>query len=112
VREEFRDLIGEGLSTEQATDKLLREYAPSLDGPDDGPMTIAAIWKHVREKGGENSAAPLAEIDAPPDYLHNNAYPFVGKDSWKSGIGHPAIVPSGDSIGMWQVSRCAEMFVR
>jgi len=37
VRDEFRDLIGEGLSTEQATDKLLREYAPSLDDPDDGP---------------------------------------------------------------------------
>ena len=34
VREEFRDLIGEGLSTEQATDKLLKEYAPSLDDPD------------------------------------------------------------------------------
>jgi hypothetical protein len=37
VRDEFRDLIGEGLSTEQATDKLLREYASSLDDPDDGP---------------------------------------------------------------------------
>lgn len=37
VRDQFRDLIGEGLSTEQATDKLLREYASSLDDPDDGP---------------------------------------------------------------------------
>ena len=37
VRDEYRDLIGEGLSTEQATDKLLRHYAPSLDDPDDGP---------------------------------------------------------------------------
>ena len=41
VRDEFRDLIGEGLSTEQATDKLLREYAPSLDDPDDGPPFLA-----------------------------------------------------------------------
>jgi hypothetical protein len=37
VRDEFRELIGEGLSTEQATDKLVSEYAPSLDDPDDGP---------------------------------------------------------------------------
>jgi hypothetical protein len=37
VRDEFRDLIGEGLSTEQATDELLKEYALSLDDPDDGP---------------------------------------------------------------------------
>jgi hypothetical protein len=27
IRDEFRDLIGEGLSTEQATEKLLSEYA-------------------------------------------------------------------------------------
>ena len=37
VRDGFRELIGEGLSTEQATDKLLSEYASSLNDPDDGP---------------------------------------------------------------------------
>ena len=53
----------------------------------DGPMTIAAIWKQVREKGGENSAASLAEVDGLLNHLRNNAYPFerVGKDSWKWG---------------------------
>jgi len=52
VRDEFRDLIGEGLSTEQATDKLLRQYAPSLDDPDDGPpfwLGLAVTqWKSGR----------------------------------------------------------------
>ena len=37
VRDGFRDLIGEALPTEQAADKLLREYAPSLGDPDGGP---------------------------------------------------------------------------
>jgi hypothetical protein len=37
VRDEFRDLIEEGLSTEHATDKLLTQYASSLDDADDGP---------------------------------------------------------------------------
>jgi hypothetical protein len=37
VRDEFRDLIGEGLPTEQATEKLLSDYASSLEDPDDGP---------------------------------------------------------------------------
>lgn len=50
VRDEFRDLIGEGLSTEQATDKLLREYAPSLDDPDDGPPFFAGPSRHAVEK--------------------------------------------------------------
>jgi hypothetical protein len=36
-RHEFRPLIAEGVSTEEATDKLLREYAASLDDPDEGP---------------------------------------------------------------------------
>ena len=52
VRDGFRDLIGEGLSTEQATDKLLRQYAPSLDDPDDGPpfwLGLAVTqWKSGR----------------------------------------------------------------
>jgi hypothetical protein len=58
----------------------------------DGPMTTAAIWEHVRENGGENSTASLAEIDALLNYLSNYAYPFerVGKNSWKWGVGHPA----------------------
>ena len=36
VRDRFRELIGKGLSTEQATDKLFRQYASSLNDPDDG----------------------------------------------------------------------------
>jgi hypothetical protein len=38
VRDEFRDLIGEGLSPSQAVNKLLTEYASSLD--DDDEMSI------------------------------------------------------------------------
>src|SRR5262249_21565361 len=37
ARADFRELIGDGLSPEQATDRLLAEYASSLDDPDDGP---------------------------------------------------------------------------
>jgi hypothetical protein len=37
VRERFRDLIGDGLSAEDATGNLLAEYSSSLDDPGDGP---------------------------------------------------------------------------
>jgi hypothetical protein len=37
VRGEFRELISEGLFAEQATEKLVTQYAPSLDDPDDEP---------------------------------------------------------------------------
>jgi hypothetical protein len=37
VRDDFRDLVGEGLSPEQATEKIFEKYRSSLDDPDDGP---------------------------------------------------------------------------
>ena len=49
LRDEFRDLIGEGLSSTEAVDKLLGEYASSLE--DDNEKSVfwialaAAQWK-------------------------------------------------------------------
>jgi hypothetical protein len=37
VRGDFRDLIAEGLSPEQATKKIFEKYRSSLNDPDDGP---------------------------------------------------------------------------
>jgi len=37
VRSEFKDHIGDGLTPEQATDAMLKEYESSLSDPDDGP---------------------------------------------------------------------------
>src|SRR5690348_13080437 len=51
LRGEFRDLIGEGCSPSEAVDRLLDEYASSLDD-DDRPifwLALAAVqWKMGR----------------------------------------------------------------
>jgi hypothetical protein len=59
VRDEFRDLVGQGLSGEQATEKLLVQWKESLRDPDEAPVFWLALaatqWKlgrlseHVRE---------------------------------------------------------------
>jgi hypothetical protein len=56
VRDEFRDLIGEGLSSTEAVEKLLGEYASSVD--DDNEISVFWIalaltqWKlgHLEER--------------------------------------------------------------
>ena len=37
VRDSFRELIGDGISPEDATTRLVAEYTSSVDDPDDGP---------------------------------------------------------------------------
>src|SRR5215469_10167451 len=52
VRDNYVDLIGDGLSGVEATKKLLREWAGSLDDPDEGPVFWLALaatqWKNGR----------------------------------------------------------------
>lgn len=43
VRERFRDFIGEGLTTEAAVSRLLREYKSSLRDPDEEPVFWLAL---------------------------------------------------------------------
>lgn len=49
LRDDFRDLIGDGLTAAEATDRLMAEYASSLDDPDEMPVfwiaLAAAQWK-------------------------------------------------------------------
>jgi hypothetical protein len=49
VRQDFRDLIGEGLTTTQAVEKLKVAYASSLEDVDDMPVFWIALaytqWK-------------------------------------------------------------------
>jgi hypothetical protein len=49
VRGDFRDLVGDGLSGPEATDRLLNEWRETLNDPDDGPVFWLAIaetqWK-------------------------------------------------------------------
>jgi hypothetical protein len=52
VRGEFRDLIGEGLTTEQATQQILASYPSPDDDPDKGSVVLIALaatqWKTGR----------------------------------------------------------------
>jgi len=100
------DVTGKGVRTTASLDMVvlraerslrifaLRRILLELLQNADGPMTIAAICKQVREKSGENSAASLAEVDGLLNYLCNNAYPFerVGKNSWKWGTAIPKLL--------------------
>ncbi len=49
VREEFRDLIGDGLTAQEASERLEAEYADTLQDPDEGPVFLFALaatqWK-------------------------------------------------------------------
>jgi hypothetical protein len=49
VREDFRDLIGDGLSAEDASERLKAGYADTLEDPDEGPVFLFALaatqWK-------------------------------------------------------------------
>ncbi len=52
VRGDWRELIGDGLSPEQATDRLVERFAESIADPDDGPVFWIALamsqWKTGR----------------------------------------------------------------
>jgi hypothetical protein len=43
VRDQYRELIGDGLAGPQATDRLLSEWAQALDDTDDGPVVWLAL---------------------------------------------------------------------
>ena len=65
VRGDFRDLIGEGLTPEEATDRLIRDYDGELE-PDEAPVFLLALaatqWKtgHVAPAVLEEARAALA----------------------------------------------------
>jgi len=52
VRGEFRDLIGDGLTTEEATNQVLRSYPSVSEDPGDGSVVVIALavtqWKTGR----------------------------------------------------------------
>lgn len=43
LRDEYRDLLGDGLSGEEATERLLQEWRTELDDPDVGPVFWLAL---------------------------------------------------------------------
>ncbi len=51
LRDEFRDLIGEGLSSTEATDRLKTEFASSLEDVDEKPVFWIAL-AHIQWKLG------------------------------------------------------------
>ena len=66
LRGDFRDLIGDGLTSSEATDRLMAEYASSLNDPDEMPVfwiaLAAAQWKLGRLEERTKQAA-LQVID-------------------------------------------------
>lgn len=70
VRESFRDLIGDGLSPEDATARVLAEYRSSLTDPNDGPpfwLGLAVTqWKSGRLQEDVKARA-LEVIDSGAD---------------------------------------------
>ena len=66
LRGDFRDLIGDGLTASEATDRLMAEYASSLDDPDERAVfwiaLAAAQWKLGRLEERTKLAA-LQAID-------------------------------------------------
>ncbi|HEX5322220.1 MAG TPA: hypothetical protein VFW40_00440, partial [Capsulimonadaceae bacterium] len=43
VRDDFRDLVGDGLSGEEASNRLLQEWSSELDDSDSGPVFWLAL---------------------------------------------------------------------
>jgi hypothetical protein len=52
IRDSYRDLLGEGLNAAQAKTRVLKEFASSLNDPDESAMfwlALAAVqWQHGR----------------------------------------------------------------
>jgi hypothetical protein len=67
VRDDFRDLIGDGLTAEEASERLKDEYADALQDPDEGPVFLFALaatqWKTGHVSPAIVSEA-LAALDA------------------------------------------------
>lgn len=76
VRDGYVDLIGDGLTGVEATQKLLREWSTALEDPDEGPvfwLALAAIqWKKGRLEEFVLQRA-LAIIDTGADLARWNA---------------------------------------
>lgn len=55
VRDEFCDLLGDGLTAKEATERLRKEYAQAIDDGDEGPVFWLALaatqWKLGRLEG-------------------------------------------------------------
>jgi len=69
VREEFRDLIGDGLTAEEATQRILSSYPAPEDDPDGAVVVLALAvtqWKTGRLLGSVRDRA-VAVIDAGAD---------------------------------------------
>ena len=66
VRDNYVDLIGDGLSGVEATKKLLREWTGSLDDPDEGPVFWLALaatqWKNGRLEDLSNNVPSTSLI--------------------------------------------------
>ena len=66
IRTDFRELIGDGLTPSEATDRLKAEYASSLDDPNEMPVFWIALalaqWKLGRLKENTKKMA-LQVID-------------------------------------------------
>jgi hypothetical protein len=70
VRNEFRDLIGEGLTAEEATEQILASYPSVAEDPDEGSVVLIALavtqWKTGRLLEVVRDQA-VAAIDAGAD---------------------------------------------
>jgi hypothetical protein len=70
VRDEFRDLIGEGLTAEEATERILASYPSMAEDPDNGSVVLIALavtqWKTGRLLDTIRDQA-VAAIDAGAD---------------------------------------------
>lgn len=70
VRDEFRDLIGDGVSPEDATGQLLAQYTEGSEDPDENAVVIIALavtqWKIGRLLDEVRDQA-IAAVDAGAD---------------------------------------------
>ena len=78
LRGEFRDLIGEGLSSTDAVDRLRTEYSSSLSDPDEAPV----FWLALADTGWR-----LGRLD---EQVLQNAL---------------RVITSGQDLARWETSR-------
>ena len=70
VRDSYRDLVGDGHTGPQATEVLLKDWAPQLDDPDDGPvfwLSLAATQLRCGRLEDRVKAKALEIIEAGTD---------------------------------------------
>jgi hypothetical protein len=85
VRDGYADLLGDGLSGPQATERLLREWSSSLNDPDECPVVWLALaatqWKHGRLESRVlqealnviDNGSDIARWKSSPDYRKRQA---------------------------------------